>query len=55
MKPERRNSYRTRRSLKSDEFTSLEDLITVGKMAENISVSKIIDTEQGILCYTYDD
>lgn len=54
MKPERRNSYSTRRSLKSDEMTSLDDLIAMGEMAEDVTVSKIIDTEQGLLCYVYD-
>lgn len=55
MKPERRNSYSTRRSLKSDEMTSLNDLIKMGEMAEDITVFKIIDTEQGLLCYSYED
>ncbi|KAF8850040.1 Di-copper centre-containing protein [Acephala macrosclerotiorum] len=55
IKPERRNSYSTMRSLKSDEMTSLNDLIKMDEMAEDMTVSKIIDTEQGLLCYSYED
>lgn len=55
MKPQRKNSYRTKKSLKSDEMTSLADVIKMGDIAEDIPVSEIINTEQGLLCYIYDD
>ena len=54
MKPERMG-YTTKRSLNSDEMTSLEDTIRMGDIAEDIPVSSIIDTKKGLLCYAYDD
>jgi tyrosinase len=55
MKPERRNTYSTRRSLKSNDITSLDDVIEMGEIGEDVPVSEIIDTERGLLCYVYDD
>ena len=54
MKPERSTNLQAKISLESEERTTLDDVIEMGDIAENIHVSKIIDTERGLLCYVYD-
>jgi len=55
MNPERSKGYSTRRTVDSDEMTSLDDVIDIGELGDTIRVFDILDTQRRLLCYVYDD
>ena len=49
----RRRVYSGKRSHNSSEDASLDDVIPMGGLAPDTTVGSIIDTESGLLCYSY--